>query len=127
MSDSAHFYLVAERTIAGFPAPFRAPAAQVMLRVADWPPQDILSDMQIDDPAELTGLYEGVPMTHKSVADPAPFPDTVWLFREPILREWHDRGDVALDDLIAHVTVHEYAHHFGWSDEDIAMIDRWWE
>ena len=27
----------------------------------------------------------------------------------------------------AHVTVHEFAHHFGWSDEDIARIDRWWE
>ena len=66
-------------------------------------------------------------MTEKSLFDlPGP-PDTVWLFREPILAEWRDRGDVALDDLIAHVVVHEFAHHFGWSDDDIAAIDPWWE
>ena len=35
--------------------------------------------------------------------------------------------DVTLDELITHVTIHEFAHHFGWSDDDIAAIDRWWE
>jgi predicted Zn-dependent protease with MMP-like domain len=23
--------------------------------------------------------------------------------------------------------VHEIAHHFGWTDDQIAAIDRWWE
>ncbi|ASP19824.1 zinicin-like metallopeptidase [Antarctobacter heliothermus] len=127
MTDVARFHDVAQRTVAGFPEPFRAGAQNVLLRVVDWPPRDILNDMQIRNPLELTGMYDGVPMTHKSFADPAPFPDTVWLFREPILNEWRDRGDIELDDLIAHVTVHEFAHHFGWSDDDIAAIDRWWE
>ena len=31
------------------------------------------------------------------------------------------------DDLVANVVTHEFAHHFGWSDADIARIDRWWE
>ncbi|WP_323768004.1 metallopeptidase family protein [Antarctobacter sp.] len=127
MTDVARFYDIAERTIAGFPDPFRAAARAVLLRIVDWPPDTILKDMQIANPLDLTGLYDGVPMTEKSFADPAPFPDTVWLFREPILNEWRDRGDIELDDLIAHVTVHEFAHHFGWSDDDIATIDRWWE
>lgn len=127
MKDTAHFYTVAERTIAGFPHPFRTAARDVLLRVVDWPSQDILQEMRIEDPHDLTGLYDGVPLTQKSYADPAPFPDTVWLYREPILTEWRERGDIDLDDLIAHVTVHEFAHHFGWSDDDIAAIDRWWE
>ena len=54
-------------------------------------------------------------------------PDAVWLFRRPILDEWASRGDVTLGDLVANVVVHEVAHHFGWSDDDIASIDRWWE
>ena len=54
-------------------------------------------------------------------------PDTIWLFRRPILDEWADRGNVALGALVAHVYVHELAHHFGWSDADIAAIDPWWE
>ncbi|MEZ5714032.1 MAG: metallopeptidase family protein [Paracoccaceae bacterium] len=118
---------IALATIAGFPAPFRAFAEQVLLRVADWPSDDMLDDLDIDDPLDLTGLYDGIPMTRKSVGDPAFPPDTVWLFREPILDELAARGNVTLDELVAHVTTHEFAHHFGWSDADIARIDRWWE
>ena len=90
-------------------------------------PAEILREMEIDDPLDLTGLYDGIPMTEKPPSWPAPYPDAVWIFREPILQEWRDRGDVTLEDLVAHVTVHEFAHHFGWSDDDIATIDRWWE
>ncbi len=126
-TDQATFLKMAEAAVAEFPEPFREAAAGVVLRVVDWPPEHFLQEMEIDDPLDLTGLYDGVPMTQKSFGDPAPFPDTVWLFREPILAEWRDRGDVDLADLVAHVTVHEFAHHFGWSDDDIATIDRWWE
>ena len=54
-------------------------------------------------------------------------PDTIWLFRRPILDEWSERGNVTLGQLVAHVLIHELAHHFGWSDAEIAAIDRWWE
>ncbi|GAA4227632.1 metallopeptidase family protein [Sagittula marina] len=126
-TDPDAFRAMAETALAELPDPFGAPAAQILLRVEDWPPQHILDEMQIDDPVELTGLYDGVPLPFKSVSDPAPFPDTVWLFRQPILHEWKTRGDVDLQDLVTHVVVHEIAHHFGWSDGDIAAIDPWWE
>lgn len=125
--SQSHFESVARTTVAGLPDPFRSHAAEVALRVADWPAADMLADLGIDDPLDLTGLYEGVPLTRKSVWDVAQQPDTVWLFRRPILAEWRDRGDVELDDLIAHVVIHEFAHHFGWSDDEIAAVDPWWE
>lgn len=118
---------VARRTVAGFPQAFAEAARAVAIHVADWPDQEMLDSLDMTDPAELTGLYDGIPMTEKSVFDQPTGPDIVWLFREPILAEWRDRGDVDLADLVAHVTVHEFAHHFGWSDDDIASIDRWWE
>ncbi|MAE89485.1 MAG: neutral zinc metallopeptidase [Pelagibaca sp.] len=126
-SDLAAFEEMAQRAIESFPEPFRRSAAEVLVEVVDWPPEDVLTEMEIDNPLELTGLYEGIPLTERSVSDPSPWPDRVWLFREPILAEWRDRGDIALEDLVVHVTVHEFAHHFGWSDDDIAAIDRWWE
>jgi len=86
-----------------------------------------MEELDLNDPFELSGLYEGIPMTEKSVMDQPMRPDTVWLFRRPILDEWCERGTVSLGDLVAHVTVHEFAHHFGWSDEEIAAIDKWWE
>lgn len=125
--DLARVEAIARETVANFPEPFRAMAAPVVLRIEDWPAPEMLRDLGIAEPRGLTGLYEGIPMTHKSVSNPAPWPDTVWLFREPILAEWRTRGNVGLHELVAHVTVHEFAHHFGWSDDDIATIDRWWE
>jgi len=125
--DIAEIETIARATVDALPHPFQAAARHVALRVADWPTDDMLNDLGIDDPLDLTGLYEGIPMTEKSVADQPLGPDTVWLFRRPILAELRDRGDVTLKQLVAHVTVHEFAHHFGWSDDDIAAIDRWWE
>ena len=125
--DLAHFETVARRTVDAMPVAFRGPAQAVALRVVDWPPPDILTDLDINDPLELTGLYDGIPMTEKSFSDQPEGPDIVWLFRRAIMDEWADRGNVTLAELVAHVTVHEFAHHFGWSDEDIAAIDRWWD
>ena len=109
------------------PEAFRPHARAVLLRVADVASEEVLRDLNIDDPFQLTGLYDGVPLTEKTASDlPGP-PDTIWLFRRAILDEWIARGNVRLCDLVSHVFVHELAHHFGWSDEEIARIDRWWE
>jgi predicted Zn-dependent protease with MMP-like domain len=118
---------LAEAARAAIPAPFSAEARRVAIRVEDFADQAVLDELGIDDPFELTGLYDGVPVTQKSVLDQPLKPDTIWLYRGAILDEWCGRGDVALDRLVAHVYIHELAHHFGWSDADIARIDRWWE
>ena len=109
------------------PEAFRDAAATVAVRVEDFAWDDLLDEMEIDDPFELTGLYDGIPLTEKSAFDQPDRPDTIWLFRRPILEEWVERGSVPLAELVAHVYVHELAHHLGWSDADIAVVDRWWE
>ena len=125
--DCAAIEAMAREVFAGLPAEFAGHAQDVILRVEDLPGDDVLDELQIDDPLELTGLYDGIPLTEKAPSEPQHFPDTVWLFRRAILDEWADRGDVTLGALVGHVVVHELAHHFGWSDDDIARIDRWWE
>ncbi|MEM9797404.1 MAG: metallopeptidase family protein [Pseudomonadota bacterium] len=124
--DLDRILAIAEATRAALPSPFDTLAAEVRLVVDDWPETHLLQEMEIDDAYGLTGLYEGEPLTERSVEAPTP-PSTVTLFRRPILDEWAELGDIALTALVAHVTVHEFAHHFGWSDDDIAAIDRWWE
>ena len=118
---------LAQAAVAALPPQFAAAAGAVAIRVEDFPPDEFMEELDLNDPFELSGLYEGIPMTEKSVMDQPMRPDTVWLFRRPTLDEWCERGEVSLGDLVAHVTVHEFAHHFGWSDEDIAAIDKWWE
>lgn len=125
--DLAQIEALAYETVAALPPAFCVMAGQVAITVMDFAPEDLLGEIGIEDPFELTGLYTGIPMTEKSSMDQATAPDTVWLFRRPILDEWVMRGDVTLRQMVSHVTVHEFAHHFGWSDEDIAKIDPWWE
>lgn len=124
--DLEYFETCARAAIASMPGAFRPAAENVILRIAEWPAPAMLNDLGIADPRDLTGLYEGIPMTEKSVFDMAPPQDVVWLFRQPILEEWRDRGNVGLNELIAHIVIHEFAHHFGWTDEEIAAIDQWW-
>ena len=115
----------ARATINALPAPFRDIALGLGVNVMDFAPDDLLQEMGVDDPFELTGLYTGLPLTEKTEGEQADSVDAIWLFRRPILDEWTARGDVALGDLVAHVTMHELAHHFGWSDDDIAQIAPW--
>ena len=125
--DAGEIATMARAAIDALPEAYRAAAREVALRVEDFAPDAMLDEMRIEDPFELTGLYDGIPLIEKSTFDQPGQPDAIWLFRRPILDEWISRGDVTLPDLVAHVYVHELAHHFGWSDDDIAAIDRWWE
>jgi predicted Zn-dependent protease with MMP-like domain len=123
----AFLELLAHETVSTLPAPFRGPATHIRIRVEEFPEDEVVAELDLDDPFDLTGLYDGTPLTEKSVADQVTRPDVIWLFRRPILDEWAERGNVTIQELVAHVLIHELAHHFGWSDEQIAAIDRWWE
>lgn len=121
----AEFDALAKEALAGLPAIFRQRLGRLAVRVEDFAPARVLREMGIADPFELTGLYYGVALPHQSSGDlPVP-PPVVWLFRRPILDEWAARGDVELGRLITHVLVHEIAHHFGYTDAEIAAIDDW--
>jgi predicted Zn-dependent protease with MMP-like domain len=121
----ADFDALAKTAFAALPREVRTACADLLIRTADFAPEEMLADMDIEDPFELTGLYDGIALTQKSVFDQPEGPDIVWLFRRPILEEWIERGDVALGALVSHVLVHEIAHHLGWSDDDIRRIDDW--
>ena len=118
---------LAHQAVSILPDPFREPASLVRLRIEDFAADALLESLDLTDAFELTGLYDGIPLTEKSVSDQPTGPDTIWLFRRPILDEWAERGDVSIGDLVTHVLIHELAHHFGWSDAEIAAIDPWWE
>jgi predicted Zn-dependent protease with MMP-like domain len=117
------FAALAEAAFAALPAAFRRMTGQVVFRVEDFAEEAVLDDLGLGDPFELTGLYQGVDLTRRSLFDPAPEASMVFLYRRPILDEWAERGDVALGELINHVLVHEIGHHFGLSDEAIEALE----
>ncbi|MFI4934520.1 MAG: metallopeptidase family protein [Caulobacterales bacterium] len=117
------FAALAEAAFAELPAKFRELAGEVVFRIDDFPSEEVLDDMGIEDAFELTGLYQGVDLARRSLLDPSPTPARVFLYRRPILDEWAERGDVTLGELVTHVLVHEIGHHFGLSDDDIETIE----
>ena len=114
----------ADETFAELPEFMRTAAGDVRIVVMEFAEDDLLDQLEIDDPLDLTGLYTGVPLTIESVTQPAMDRPLIYLFRLPILFEWAQRGDVSIEELVRHVFIHELGHHFGWSDAEIdAKLD----
>jgi predicted Zn-dependent protease with MMP-like domain len=117
------FARIARTAFDALPDPFRQLAGEAVIRVADFAEDDVLAELGIEEAFELTGLYQGVDLSRRSVLDPLPQPSMVFLYRRPILDEWAERGNVTLGELITHVLVHEIGHHFGLSDDAIDAIE----
>ena len=113
---------IARATLQSLPAPFADSLGDVVLLVEEFADDDTLAAMGIEDPFDLTGLYEGVPLTERSVEQSGTLPDRVRLFRRPLLDEWASGPDT-LERLVAHVLIHEVGHHFGFSDADMHALE----
>lgn len=113
---------MARAAMAGLPEPFAGQLGAIRLSVEDEADPETLAAMGIDHPLDLTGLYEGVPLNERSADHSGTMPDRVRLFRRAILDEWlHD--DESLEQLVAHIVIHEIGHHFGLSDEAMHRIE----
>ena len=120
--SAAEIEAIARRALDALPEPFAAHTGDILLQVEDFADEETLAAMQIDDPFDLTGLYEGIPLTEKSVEQSGMLPDRVRLFRRPILDEWA-AGEDSLEHLVTHILIHEIGHHFGFSDEDMHALE----
>ncbi|MFS0773685.1 metallopeptidase family protein [Sphingomonas sp. 1P08PE] len=113
---------IARDTIARLPAAFARHLGDIVLIVEDVADEATLKALGIDHPLDLTGIYSGRRVGDKSSMESGALPDRIHLYRRAILDEWVDTG-VRLDDLVAHVTIHEIGHHFGLSDDDMHALE----
>jgi predicted Zn-dependent protease with MMP-like domain len=113
---------IARRALEALPRPFADSIGDVVLLIEEFADDATLDAMGMEDPFELTGIYEGVPLTERSVEQSGTLPERVRLFRRPILDEWA-AGNDTLEHLVAHVLIHEIGHHFGLSDGDMHALE----
>ncbi len=104
------------------PEAFRKLTGDLLVRVEDFPTDEVLDELGIDSPFDLLGLYQGVDLARRSVMDVSAMPDMVFLYRRPILDYWAEHEE-ALGAIVTHVLVHEIGHHFGLSDADMERIE----
>jgi predicted Zn-dependent protease with MMP-like domain len=113
---------LARQAMETLPEPFASHLPGVLLQVEEFADPETLAAMEIEEPFDLTGLYEGIPVGEKSVEMSGAMPDRIRLFRRPILDEWAEGGD-SLETLVRHILIHEVGHHFGLSDADMHAIE----
>jgi predicted Zn-dependent protease with MMP-like domain len=118
----AEFEAIAEAAYKRLPARFRALTGELLIRIEDFPTDEVLDQMGIQSAFDLLGLYSGVDLSRKSVMDVSAIPDMVFLYRRPILDYWAEHEE-KLGAIVTHVLIHEIGHHFGLSDADMERIE----
>jgi predicted Zn-dependent protease with MMP-like domain len=118
----AELEAIADEAFKRLPRRFRDLCKDVVIRVEDFPTDEVLDALDAESAFDLLGLYHGVDMARQSVMDPAAMPEMVFLYRRPILDYWAEHEDT-LGQIVTHVLVHEIGHHFGLSDADMHRIE----
>ncbi|MEZ5743774.1 MAG: metallopeptidase family protein [Sphingomonadaceae bacterium] len=120
--DEATFEAMARAAFARIPEPFAPHLAGIRVTVEDFADAETLAAVGLENKWQLSGLYHGRPLDEQSIWSSGEMPPVITLYRKPLLAEWQETG-VRLEDLVAHVVIHEVGHHFGLSDEDMHAIE----
>jgi predicted Zn-dependent protease with MMP-like domain len=112
---------LAAEAYARLPAHFRTLCEDLVIRVDDFPTDEVLDAMKLDSEFDLLGLFQGIGLPFRPEVTGI-MPNMIWLYRRPILAYWAEHKD-SLSAIVTHVLVHEIGHHFGLSDADIEAIE----
>ncbi|WP_018387420.1 metallopeptidase family protein [Ancylobacter sp. FA202] len=113
---------MAEEAYARLPDEFRALCGNLVIRVEDFPTDEVLKEMEAESPFDLLGLFQGIGLAQGYELATGVLPNMIFLYRRPILDYWAENEET-LGDIVTHVLVHEIGHHFGLSDEDMERIE----
>ena len=113
---------LAERALGTIPAELKRHLGNIVIRVDEFPDEEVEEEMGLESPFDVLGLYRGVALPHKSVASTRADADMVFLYRRPLLDYWCETGE-DLYRVVRHVLIHEFGHHFGFSDDDMERLE----
>ena len=113
---------IARRTLNRLPSPFAESLGDIVLMVEPVADPDTARSVGLDHPMDLSGLYQGIPLHQRSVEHSGTLPERITLYSRPILAEWRSTR-VSLEQLVAHIVIHEVGHHFGFSDDDMHALE----
>lgn len=116
------FDRLVEKAVERIPARFRRRMANIALIVEARPTPEQLAGQGLRRPATLLGLYQGRPLSSRSVFESFAMPDRILIFQQP-----HE--DIARDldhlaGLVEETVWHEIAHYFGMEEEQVRAAER---
>src|SRR5437763_1048009 len=118
----ADFDALVEIALRRIPARFRRRIENVSVVVEPEPSPEHLRSARVAPGNTLLGLYQGRPLTRRSVWDGFVMPDQITIFQGPHERLARDRE--SLVQMIADTVWHEIAHYFGMDERRVRAAER---
>lgn len=119
------FETLVERAIRMVPRDFLDRVENLSFQVADWAEEDILAEVGFDDPRDLLGFYTGWPLTERGHEYGNCLPDVILVFQGAVENYVAETGEPVLR-VIRETIIHELAHYFGFSEEEMDEIEALW-
>lgn len=115
------FARLVERALASLPHQFaRALDEDVRIEIRDRPTRKQLRSVGLDEDELLLGLYEGHPITDRSIESTGQMPDVIFIFQEDC--ELVSDSEQQLIDEVRVTVLHELGHHFGLDEDELDRL-----
>jgi predicted Zn-dependent protease with MMP-like domain len=118
--EDEEFDSIVDRALGRIPPEIRDRMENIVISVQKRPSPELLESMEIPPDETLFGIFEGVPLSERSVTDPPLYPDTIFLFQESL--EEACRSKAELEQEIEVTVVHEVAHYLGMDEEELETL-----
>ena len=115
--SKAEFDRLVELALAELPAKFAEFLEEVPVEVQNRPTRKQLKSVGLDEDHLLLGLYDGLPLTQRSVEHSGVRPAVIYIFKEDI--EQASDSEQELIEQVRTTVLHEIGHHFGMSEDDL--------
>lgn len=116
----AEFDAIVKSAVRRIPDEIRRHLDNIIITVRKRPTTAMLRDLGIEYDDDLLGLFQGVPLTERSITAPPLFPDTIYLFQEPL--EDMCATVEELEEEIEITVVHEVAHYVGMDEQRLIEL-----
>ena len=118
--SSNDFTKLVREALKGIPPRFARYLEDVAVDVEPMPDRQTCEELGLEDPTELFGLYQGTPLTERSVEQPIELPDRIILYQRNIESVCDCREDVIEE--VRTTVLHEIGHHFGLDENDLEEL-----
>lgn len=119
------FTRLVERTIARIPREFLAQVQNLSFQIEEWADDETLQEVGFDDPRELLGYYHGWPLSERTHDYGNCLPDVITIYQAAVEAYADETGEPLLK-VVRETIIHELAHYFGFSEEEMDRIEALW-
>lgn len=114
-----------DRAIAGIPEQFLSRVDNLSFQIQDWADEETLDAVGLEDPRDLLGYYIGWPLPERNNDYGQCPPDLIIIYQKSVENYVAETGQ-PLEKVLRETVMHELAHYFGFSEEEMDKIEDLW-